>query len=162
SRDEPAATSAERGGRAAGAAIAAGASGANRSVGGVARPRGGAAAAAAAAIAQPQPHGAPACRLGHQQAELNELTMPTPLLVKTLVTAGFLCSAAMLLRGPAQSGDLTVSAAARPDFAEDLSARFLIGQAPTPAAMPMPIPVVRPEIHPRIQIHVQQPEIDAE
>ncbi len=60
----------QRGGRLARAAISARASGADRSIGGVARPASRAAPRKTSPIPQSQSHRAPARRLGHQQAEL--------------------------------------------------------------------------------------------
>src|SRR5947209_16834726 len=81
---------------------------------------------------------------------------------KLFLTAAVLCSAAIFIPGAARNGQASVSAAARPDVVDDLSARCLIGQEPSPAAMPMPIPVIRPEVHPRIHVHVQQPVIEVD
>jgi hypothetical protein len=86
--------------------------------------------------------------------------MHNTLLIKTLLTGATLCSVAMFLPGASRSGQGAGSAAAGSDFTDDLGARFLMGQEPSPAAMPMPIPVVRPEIHPRIHVHAQEPAID--
>ena len=80
---------------------------------------------------------------------------------KTLLTVTILFGAAIVMPQSFRSGRGAV-AAARPDFANDLTSRFLIGQEPSPAAMPMPIPVVRPELHPRIHVHVQEPFVDVD
>ena len=78
---------------------------------------------------------------------------------KTLLIVPILCGAAILLSGASRSAQTSVAAAARPDFVAAFGGFFLFGQEPSPAAMPMPIPVIRPEI-PRIHVHIQQPTID--
>ena len=81
---------------------------------------------------------------------------------KTLLIVPILCGAAIFLAGAPGGGQTSVAAAALPDSACD----FLMGQEPSPPAMPMPIPAVHPlihpEIHPRIHVHIQRPVIDAD